>query len=476
MPIEVIVDGNPLLEDVALSHIGCDTVILYESEKNTLYICAHLKDYKPGDPKFIAQMQAIQKIANANTDKTTIVMCDANTQFVIDESNLVAYSKNLSDVPTDGTKKAIFPSELPLSGVVTPIPTSNKVRGPHTAQLDKSLVPVKATIDHVLIYNGEHVSKTDVYVLGDDYKLELVTNSNTMTTSPIGIADHALVVSTTESGLSYGTFNIKGGNPEDAAWAEFIPQKYNALFQSPEVQARLDTHLAASFPGIPLEKVKESGFLSKPRMGIFDINLPNTETLHVTVVSEEVHVTSGATSLVLAKNNDVYESSSEAAEESAWLTVLLDDLNTRSDEKNSKLRDTRREFFLNRGYMLLNYWHIIQNDAIPVKDGVSLSVVYDEWYRNSKTKLPIAQVIKQVKNLYPRLRLISLQELPISTPAASAIIDAIEHETKSKVYTLPPQEGGATRGAIVVFLGRQNGAGRKSRRSVRKKRRNSKRS
>jgi hypothetical protein len=74
----VLQDGNPLLNNISILNIGSDTVILYDELKNTLYICAHLKDYKSEDTNniFIKQMHFILNIINFNKNKCVILMMD----------------------------------------------------------------------------------------------------------------------------------------------------------------------------------------------------------------------------------------------------------------------------------------------------------------------------------------------------------------------------------------------------------------
>ena len=212
--MELVNDRHPILNGVSLNQMGCDSVLLHDTRKNRLYFCGHFKDFKPGDRKFIDQITALLSVVEANADKEFFLMCDANTQFVIEEGALVAYSKDDSVKPSDPAKfhQFIMKEGIRITGVIAGVPTSNKMRGAHTAQQDKSFKRVTAAIDHVLGFNcrGRIVS-TEVYVLGDSGKLERVQNADTMTTSPISIPDHAFVVSTYEDGDVFATGNIKGG-------------------------------------------------------------------------------------------------------------------------------------------------------------------------------------------------------------------------------------------------------------------------
>ena len=469
--MELILDGHPILNNVTLSQIGCDTVILFDSNKNKIYICGHFKDYKPTDTKFIEQMTALIKIVSGNKEKTVILMADANTQFTIDVDNnsLLVFSKDLETSPTNSSKfkKFIMEDGITITGLISKVPTSNKMRAAHTAQLDKSLKKVTAVIDHIITFNGPTVKETETYVLNNDPEptLTKVTDRDTMTTSPVSIADHAFVISTSEDGISYGTLNIKGGDPHDKAWAEFVPQRYLKDFQSKSAQLREDALLLEAFsPTYSLAQIKAPRFTSTPRMLIFDINLPNEVAPTIDISGETVIVASGKSVYNIAKKDDIYSSNTNPVPD--WLEVLIGDLNGDKTQ-----RDARRQFFFSKGYMLLNYWHKIQNDTEEIADGKSLSSIYKEWETLASHKVSIANMIVQARKLHPRLQVVSLQELPRNMDLAKPIIAEIERITSGKVYTLPQGvENGSceTRGAIVVFSDPKNGASRKKKSSKRK--------
>ena len=472
--IEVITDGHPLLNGVKIASIGCDTVILFHSSYNTLYINAHLKDYKPGDAKFPGQMAAILTIVSGNKDKQVVLMGDTNSQFVIDGNSFLVYSKNLPALPAKADKFQRFTMEdgVTLSGIISELPTSNKMRSPHTAQLDKSLVKVKASIDHVLTFNGNKVIKTAAYVLNDSGELTLVGNADTMTTSPVSIADHALVVSKMADASSIGTLNIKGGDPEDKAWAEFVPQSFLDSFDSLVLKARLDELLTESFTGFTLAEIKAPDFTSKPRMSILDINLPNSVAPFVEIDGENINVTSSENTYILSKQTDVYLCDTELTPEISWIKDLLKDLNVKPKEENTSSRDVRRTFFLEKGHKLLNYWHKVQNDTTDLGNGNTLSSIYDSWFTLSQTKVSIGEMIKQAKRLHPELKVMGIQELPLNLADAMPIIREIEATVQCKIYYTPEElnlgKDCKTRGGIIVFTDKPKGGSRKNKKNSRK--------
>jgi hypothetical protein len=478
--IELVTDGHPLLNGVKIASIGCDTVILFHSSYNTLYINAHLKDYKPGDAKFPGQMTAILTIISGNKDKQVVLMGDTNSQFAIDANAFSVYSKNLPALPAKADKFQRFAMEegVTLSGIISELPTSNKMRGPHTAQLDKSLIKVKASIDHILTFNGNKVTKTSAYVLNESSELTLVTNADTMTTSPVSIADHALVISKMADASSVGTLNIKGGDPEDKAWAEFVPQSFLDSFDSLILKARLDELLTESFTGFTLAEIKAPDFTSKPRMSILDINLPNTVAPVVEIDNENINISSSENTYILSKQSDVYVCDTELTPEISWLKDLLKDLNVKPKEENTSSRDVRRTFFLEKGYKLLNYWHNVQNDKTDLGNGKTLSEIYDSWFTLSQTKVSIGEMIKQAKRLHPELKIMGIQELPLSLAEASPIIREIEALAQCKIYYTPEEinlgKDCKTRGGILVFTDKPKGGSRKrnkknSRKSTRRR-------
>lgn len=461
--MNVVIDGDAMLGGVQVDSIGCDTVILFDSASNTIYICGHLKDYKPGNGgAFEGQMAALLKIVNTNKDKKCIFMADANTQFVVSGKSLFAYSKDATEMPLDSISYARFDMEdgVVVSSVSSKFPTSNKARGVHTAQLDKSFKKITAVIDHVLVFNGEPVVSTAALTLAvDSAKLTLIKDSKTPTTSPISIADHALVVSTTVDNNSYGTLNIKGGDTADKAWAEFIPLGLIEFFDSEAVQKRLTELLVEAFPGLELAKVKKS--LSKPRMRIFDINLSNDVAPSVAVTGTTITVLSAGKTFILTLSGDTYVCEQE---DEVWLPTLLSDLNIKKEDKGlPEPCLERRRFFIDIGHKLLNYWAKVQNDTADLGGGANLSSKYAEWEKLSTNKVPISEMVKQARELYPNLKVLSIQEFPRNMSEAQPLISEIEAAGACKIYLMSSDlDKCQTRGGIAVFLPKSGGGGRRS--------------
>ena len=445
--MELIRDGNLMLQGVTTGSIGSDTVILFDSSSNTLYINAHLKELKPPDPKkaddFTPQMEAILRIVHGNPGIQIVLMMDANTQFRIEGRQIIAYSKDAKK-PIEKFNKP-FTSPCDVTSVTSTYPTSYKMRGAHTAQLDKSLDPVSAVIDHILIFNSQaEIRGTDIFVLNPAKDLQKVTDANTATTSPVSIADHALVISSTDS-IAYGTLNIKGGNTEDAAWAEFVPKEYFDFFMANKPTIKVGM-LKAAFPESLFPEVPD---VSKPRCSIFDINLPNELTPVVKVDTTTIYIEGAGTKAHFTKSGDLYEIAGPVNPAlSEWMAIFLKDLNeldiSVKDELREGLREKKRNFLLEKGYALLNYWHIVQtNDPT--------APIYDAWYKASKEKVPISQMIAKAKATNPLLKVLALQELPKGFEDSRKLVAEIQAAVPCTVYYHDDVAISPTRGGIVVF-------------------------
>lgn len=444
-------DGHPLLCGEVHSNMGADTTIVFNPSSNTMYLNAHLKDYKPSEDAtgaFTKQFTSILNIVHGNKDKRVILMADANTQFETASNSIQVFSKN-----NESSRKAfILDPSINVSSIVSEFPTSNKMRGTHTAQLNKSLDPVSATIDHVIVFNGNNVVDTSAYVIDATGNLTKVT-SITSTTAPTSIVDHAFVVSTLDDGTSIGTLNIKGGDVEDKAWAEFVPQIYLNFFKDSSVMSRLDEllmHTFKDYKNVTLADVKGKNFLSTPRVSIFDMNLPNELVPFITIHGDNISVNVSTDTYVLTKDaSDQYVSPMIKPEISEWISVFLKDLNDK--EKNGE----RRAFLLDKGYLLLNYWFNVQNDQTVLANGRSLASIFDEWYKSSSTKTSIGKMVTMAKTLHPNLRTIGIQEMPKNTNDARAIIDDILVTTGNLKYStsiyMAEAVIGSTRGAVIMF-------------------------
>jgi len=457
--LRLISDGDVILRGETLLNIGADTVVVFNVLMNMLYICAHLKDYKPLEDAtgaFTKQMNALLNIVHGNKDKQIVLMLDANTEFEIEGNILSVFSKN----GEKERKKFVLEAGVTVSGIISEFPTSNKMRGVHTAQLNKSLEPVSATIDHVLVFNGPEVVSTSTYTLNVAGNLNKVRSNNMLTTSSNSIVDHTFVISRVggKNSKSYGTLNIKGGDVEDKAWAEFVPEKYYDVFNSPSVVVRLDDLLMETFKdynSVTLAEIKSKNFLSTPRCGIFDINLASRNTPYVTIDGKypaniTITINSNGSTYVLVKNAaDEYVKPVVDPSISEWVDILLNDLNSKSKDYEC------RKFLIDRGHLLLNYWHAVQNDHTELFKGTTLSGVFDEWCTDSSMKVSIGEMLRQSKIIHPTLDVISLQEMPKDQAKTELIIADIKHKLlldghAVNVYMLDTAIG-STRGAIVVF-------------------------
>jgi hypothetical protein len=448
--INLISDGDVILHGESLFNIGSDTVILFNTVLSALYICAHLKDYKPledASGAFTKQMTSILNIVNANKDKEIYLMLDANTQFEIEGNTILVFSKN----GEKERKKFVLDDGIRVSSIISSNPTSNKMRGVHTAQLNKSLEPVSATIDHIIVFNSCKVVDTSSYVVDVSNYLTKIMNDSTLTTRPNSIPDHSLVVSTLENGISLGTLNVKGGDNEDKACFEFVPEQYFKFFTNPVVMARLDTLLMDAFGdrNEPLEVIKGKNYLSTPRCGIFDIHLPSKYVPYVSIKNGgdiiSIDIKTDVVNLFKNENNEYKKPLVVQSDISEWVDILIADLNSKN--KNYE----RRNFLLEKGYMLLNYWHNVQRDITPLIEDVSLMRVYHEWYESSMRKVSISGMIRITKTLHPNLRVLSLQEMPLDYAKSQSLIDDILELDYSMGIYYTELGPGPTRGVIIVF-------------------------
>jgi hypothetical protein len=468
--MELIADGHALLGGASLASLGCDTVMVHDPAKNVVYISGHLKDFKLADakiPNFKGQMMGILTIVRSNPDKQFILMMDANTQLeLLADGNLRIFSK---DPPTP--KKPVPDTETltdipPVRGMISSVSTSNKMRGVHTAQLDKSFKKINAVIDHVLSFNKPDITATATLAHVLNSAGELVEKDDaTATTGPNSIPDHALVVSTFSDGSKFGTLNIKGGNDEDKAWAEFVPAKYASFFRKDgPVHAKLAELRAA----VGIAEADLGGY-SSPRCGVFDINLQNESVPMITIEGETVKgETSSGAMFVVENHGGVYELTSAPVPGLVhFLRALVKDLNEK-DKKTGEL--ACRKFLIEKGYKLLNYWYHVQNDTTDL-GGQSLKSVYDEWFRDSNTKVPIAEIVRKAKTAHPDLRVLAIQEMPTDEGLKTTIIEAITSPIlglNCRVFCPPAVDGCSTRGAIIVFNPMAGGYRRRSNRQSRK--------
>lgn len=463
-----------LAEEPLLSVIGNDTVMLHDARHNCFYLNAHLKEYKPDEgleQAFIAQMKAIIEIVN-KVKLPVILMVDANTVFEIAGNKLFAYSKD--------AKKSQARVEIPLgtgvSGIISAVPTTNKMRSTHTAQLGKFLDHAFAPIDHILVFVPIDspvsampiCSSTTAYIANPHSYLENLYDSTTLTTSPFSISDHALVVSQFSDNKAYATFNIKGGNPLDKAWAEFIPNEYFGFFTDPAVIAHIENIMCASFAPVlanadreaSLKVIRGKNFVSDPMFEPFNFNFAN-EDLPLAEIREH-----GVVRIII--NEIVIDLTKNGADQYVlpvlptlkpihleFIDAMVTDLN-KVDKKKGTLEC--RRMFLEKGYLLLRFWYNVQRDMTVLKDGYSLNRIFAEWYAKSERKVLIWQMISREKEARPELKVVGIQEMPLGA-AGDALKVQIESELQRKfpgikvcVHMNNFEIKGNTRGAIVEFI------------------------
>jgi hypothetical protein len=114
------------------------------------------------------------------------------------------------------------------------------------------------------------------------------------------------------------------------------------------------------------------------------------------------------------------------------------------EELRAGLREEKRKFLLEKGYALLNYWHIVQTNEPTAS-------VYDTWYKASTDKVPIHDMIAKAKVANPLLKVLGLQELPKGLEESRALIAEIEGAVACTVYYHDDLSISPTRGGIVVF-------------------------
>jgi hypothetical protein len=495
--MKLISDADPLLGDITYQMIGSDTVICLDIDMNVIYICAHLKDYKPLEDEngaFTKQFNAIQNIINHNTDKCIILMMDANTQIQINHETNHETNHSLINVFSKNGEKDrktfIFDKKINISACISEFPTSNKMRGVHTAQLNKSLVPFSATIDHILIFNAHklnnyhigskrsrstfqlthvqilkiktipYVMRTDTYVVNEFQVLNRINSVNTLTTSPQSIPDHAFVISTLSNNMAFGTLNIKGGivSTNHGADFEFIPQSYYDFFINPLVKSHINNLLLQTFKDYMVDEILDKDFISSPRCKIFDSMLPNDLVPLISINNDQLIIKSNVFTFIVSKDSsDNYIKPMISSDQpilsdqlilSEWFDIIIKDLNT--PDNNYQIRT----FLLNKGYLLLNYWHMIQTDQTILVDGKSLHMIYSEIYIKSN-KLSIGQMIKEAKILHPNLHVISLQEMPFDPKDCLHIIENIKQNLLNIGYEVTfiinDKPFGSTRGVIISF-------------------------
>ena len=526
---------------IHLSDIGADTVLVGEMNKKQLYICAHFKELKISDElhnkqevfplhtlltsslfqtsmkkqdmKFINQMVALNTLVLHfyNLGWECYILCDANTQVC----NHIDYNQGRNDSLTfyekeqkNGEYRSVcFQFDFPI---VTPFHTekdmlrnwtTNKMRGFHTAQLNKSLVPAASNIDYALfvprkIDTDKYLEmELSSYKLTDTGKLVLKQRYD-LTTSPISISDHAPVVisipitstsCTTNDCL--GTFNIMGGNEDDNSWAEFIPEEYKEFFLSKQVQDKIDMLLLNTFDKYcakdddndKLTVIKRKNFVSEHRfkiceehihpdyvpfikMNIDDKSIVCSVYIVEQCVFEAKLLYSDFTENVKERyrlDNLHFTSNMVPVEElTKWVNVLLEDLNQYNKKmtqlENMENQMARIVFFQDKVIPLLNFYATIQTNTEVLYDNKSLYNVYKEWYLKKSKKVSIANILKKLKRQNRGLNVVALQEFPTEPLLVEKLMRELEEIAGGKLFInqdvfVIDNKISATRGAIFVF-------------------------
>lgn len=532
--------------DINLSAMGADTVLVGELNEQVLYICAHFKEFKISDEiekgsiilnakenafvvknesgvdlfltskqdlKFITQMVELNKLISHfhNGGWECYVLCDANTQVIRrpSETNILTFYEkekkkgvyNRVDFAFDFPIIAPFQTESEMLANTT----TNKMRGYHTAQLNKSLIPASSNIDFSLyIPRKTHLESNfdyvdvdigiTVYKITETRKLAVKVKHD-LTTTPFGISDHAPVITSINSSNTncvIGTFNIMGGNEDDNGWAEFVPEEYKDFFLSKEVKDKVDLLLLRAFEKYTfsydvetdeskLSVIKSKNFVSEHRFKICEEHM-NPE--YVPIVEMNVDDKSIVCSVYTGElcvlkatfrymnfeenvknrycldNLDVLSKNAPVADITVWIETLLNDLNQYNKKmtqlENMENQMTRIIYFQEKVLNLLNFYaDIVQNDDI-VYNSKSLKDIYTEWYTKKMRKVTIADTLNKLKIRTPDLKLIAIQEFPTEPNLVEKLCKALEENVGGKLFMnndlfVIDGKVSATRGAIFVY-------------------------
>jgi len=452
-------------------NMGTDLIIYRDNDK--IYISTHLKEYKKNteDDEFLIQINNIIKYIKQNIkdNEKYILMMDANTQLQLLSNVLIITNKEGKkqyDIQIDDSLQISF---LPSS-----FPTSNKMRGTHTAQLNKTLNPVSAIIDHIIMFESSSQTRTREketlsHYINDHGILTVITDNNTSTTSPNSIPDHAFVISTIDRS-SYGTLNIKGGDINNLGWAEFVPKEFYDIFNTENIKNEIDLKLIEIFDPLSIEQIKEQKFLSAIRLNLFDIHFPNILVPDITknIEQREIIFNFGNVYEIKIKNIDnnlhiqcqndnsviLSEFNIESLKDKDIHPLIKEFINKLKIEfvTNNKIIndnfETKWDFFYEKGYLLLKFWHEIQTKS-------SLSDIFENWYNKTKDKVSIKNMISQAKRMYPNLKSIGLQEVPPTTHGIQFINNLNDELTNEfpnvRIIYNSKNTNIKTQGAIILF-------------------------
>jgi hypothetical protein len=511
---------------ISLPDLGSDTVIIEEQETTDVFICAHFKEFKMSKPmvelksngyklnmnetlelegqdmKFILQMMELNKVLNHFHDRNCYIMCDANTQVVQGSQNSLVFYEKEGKMSADGfvINGLPFVFDQPLfvenktEDQMLLNNTTNKMRGTHTPQINKSFIESKTNIDYVIYKpkeEKEQVMNSFIYILDSNKKIKNKL-PHELTTSSIAISDHSPVVTYVNGmDLCLGTFNIKGGNTEDTTWAEFLVEDYKEFFLNEHVQERINLLMVSAFQPNPdlltlstteiLKKLNTKNFVSGERFGICEVHMNpdyvpslinsgkniyasisnNNEKVYSIYFDYQENVKERYT-VNYTVNRTLEEGDVLHSQVMNWIFVLLKDLSQYNDKQteewNIENQEKRRVYFQERVIYLLNFYCMVQKDRKEIVNDLCLYDIYMEWYLKNQEKVSIIDMIVQLKETNPLLKMVALQEFPVEKELQEKLIKSLECNDKMfgsvYLYSSPfiiNKKQSSTQGAFFVY-------------------------
>jgi len=450
-----------LLTDDQFAKLGEEFLMVVSGDQ--VFLNVHMKDYKQEEAvnksEFIKQMDIIKAIANSDLikGKEIVVAGDFNTHFENDASNkqvIKLVDKKFAGRANED-KKLIFEFGVDVEFKPCPFPTSNKMRSWHTVQLEKALVPISATIDHIFTINNKTLNDSmtpKAFVINEKGKLVEITNKDTLTTGPKSIADHALLVRG-----PFATYNVKMGRADEKGWAEFVNPASRAFLEDEAVKKLADDLLMKHFNTSDIDALKKADS-SQYRCVVFDNHLKAEEGATVQVSGNNIVVAFKnieGKSYKLKFEDDQYAlpdlDDAVTADQKAWLDSLIKCLNVEVEGKGSDPKTPKKRYpraiFMDKAYNLINFWTEFMNNEDIKVNNKSIKQMYQEWHHSStQKKIPIPKVIEMAKNANKNLKVMFLQEVP----ADEAEITAMKEELKS-IAEIDFTAGADKKGAIVFF-------------------------
>jgi hypothetical protein len=509
--------------DISLSGLGSDTVILGDNTSGYVYICGHFKEFKISklfaeqndfyvlrdqkmknsdiilegqDMKFINQMEVLNKILLHFYEKDCYILCDANTQVVQgSESNTLTFYEKEGKATKNGfvINGQTFEFDVPLFVENKNIDdmltnnTTNKMRGTHTSQLNKSFIVSKTNIDYLMYkpkQEKEVSIKSKIYVLDNN---GCIKNKlpHELTTSTVGISDHSPVISYVNE-LCLGTFNIKGGNTKDTTWAEFLMEDYKNYFLEEVVQEKINELLLEAFKDCKsltdlsvdekLKKINTKNFVSEQRFSICEVHLNPQYVPVLKMTNEGIYCSFKKDGKEIYKmyfhyqdnvreryivSYEILGDTTDTTEENeimSWMNVLLKDLNQYNDKQteewNIENQHKRIEYFQERVLYLLNFYQLVQQDRTRLYNDLSLFDIYVMWYLKNQNKVSIKEMLIQLKEFNPLMKVIALQEYPVDNEVKDLL--SSELNTIGTVYLnsspfVIDKKQSATQGCVFVY-------------------------